>query len=174
MAALPLGILRQIGIALEFIVAPAFAAGVVRPFGRVRGRCIGTVELIRPNQRVAGGEEGSGLRVTNNATASWERQDRKECAKEYERWSRFSHPKQHRVKSAPLRKIQRALERALLLVALLLKLDDSVEKSFGARRASRNVNINGNDLVAALHDSVVVQGAAGRSATAHVNAPLGP
>src|SRR5260370_40350887 len=123
MAALHLGILRQIGIALEFIVAPAFAAGVVRPFGRVRGRSIGTVELIRPNQRVAGGEQWSRLRVTNNATASWQRQDRKARAKECARWARFSHPKQQRVKSAPLRKIQRALERALLMVNLLLRLE---------------------------------------------------
>src|SRR5260221_12017217 len=47
-ATLHLSILRKVCIALEFIVAPAVATGVVSPFGRVGSSTIG-VELIAPD-----------------------------------------------------------------------------------------------------------------------------
>jgi len=73
----------------------------------------------------------------------------------------------------PLRKIQCALERTLLIVDLLLKLEDRVENGFGARRAARDVYVNGNNLIAALHDSVIIEDAAGGSTSAHGDDPLG-
>src|SRR6266852_1997638 len=48
-ATLHLSILRKVCIALEFIVAPAVATGVVGPFGRVGSSAIGAVELIAPD-----------------------------------------------------------------------------------------------------------------------------
>src|SRR5216683_470720 len=69
--------------------------------------------------------------------------------------------------------IQRALEGAFFAVNLLLKLENGVEKRFGARRAAGNVNVDGNDLIAALHDGVIVEDAAGGCASAHGNDPLG-
>src|SRR6266566_1008144 len=69
--------------------------------------------------------------------------------------------------------IQHALEGAFFAVNLLLKLENGVEKRFGARRAAGNVNVDGNDLIAALHDGVIVEDAAGGGASAHGNDPLG-
>src|SRR5260370_26428199 len=79
----------------------------------------------------------------------------------------------HSLNSVPLGEIKCALEGTLFIVDLLLELEDGVENSFGARRAARHVNIDGNDLVAALHDGVIVEDAAGRSASAHGDDPLG-
>src|SRR5258708_21357292 len=70
-------------------------------------------------------------------------------------------------------KIQSALEGALLVVDFFLKLKDRVEKSFWTRRAAGNVTINGNDLIAALDDGVIVEDAAGSGASAHGDNPLG-
>src|SRR5216683_4141034 len=69
--------------------------------------------------------------------------------------------------------IQHALEGAFFAVNLLLELENGVEKRFGARRAAGNVNVDGNDLIAALHDGVIVEDAAGGCASAHGNDPLG-
>src|SRR2546426_12538572 len=69
--------------------------------------------------------------------------------------------------------IQHALEGAFFAVNLLLKLENGVEKRFGARRAAGNVNVDGNDLIAALHDGVIVEDAAGGGASAHGDDPLG-
>jgi len=73
----------------------------------------------------------------------------------------------------PLRKIQCALERTLLIIDLLLKLEDGVENGFGARRASGDVDVNGNDLVAALHNGVIIENPARSRASAHRDDPLG-
>src|SRR5258708_7323630 len=70
-------------------------------------------------------------------------------------------------------KIQSALEGALLVVDFFLKLEDGVKKGFWTRRAAGNVNINGNDLIAALDDGVIVENAAGSGASAHGDNPLG-
>src|SRR5260370_1119507 len=70
-------------------------------------------------------------------------------------------------------KIQSALEGALLVVDFFLKLEDGVKKGFWTRRAAGNVNINGNDLIAALDDGVIVEDAAGSGASAHGDNPLG-
>src|SRR5260370_15544571 len=48
---------------------------------------------------------------------------------------------------------------ALLVVDFFLKLEDGVKKGFWTRRAAGNVNINGNDLIAALDDGVIVEDA---------------
>jgi hypothetical protein len=69
--------------------------------------------------------------------------------------------------------IEGALEGALFGVDLFLELENGVENRFRARRTAGNVNIDRNDLVAALEDSVVVENAAGSSTSAHGNDPLG-
>jgi hypothetical protein len=48
-----LSVLRQIGVALQFVVAPAFAAGVVHPFGRIGRGAISAVEFVAPDERPA-------------------------------------------------------------------------------------------------------------------------
>src|SRR5215470_4234353 len=53
-AALNLSVLQAVGVALEFIVAPAFAAGVVGPLGRIGSRLVGSVEFVGPNKSPAG------------------------------------------------------------------------------------------------------------------------
>jgi hypothetical protein len=68
-AALQLSVLRQIGVALEFIVAPALAAGVVRPFGGIRGRTIGAAEFVAPDKLVT----RRGRRLKGRAAATTER-----------------------------------------------------------------------------------------------------
>src|SRR5947207_8064409 len=70
-AALQLRILRQIGIALEFVVAPALATGIVGPLGGIRGRAIGAVELIAPDELEASG----GRRLKHRAGAAAQRED---------------------------------------------------------------------------------------------------
>src|SRR6266481_2033110 len=66
-----------------------------------------------------------------------------------------------------------ALEGTLLAVDFLLELKDGEEKSFGARRAAGDVDVDGNDLIAALDDGVIVEDAAGSGASAHGDDPLG-
>jgi len=70
-------------------------------------------------------------------------------------------------------KIQRALEGTLLIVDLLLELKNGVENGFGARRAAGDVDVDGDDLIAALHDGVIIEDAAGSGASAHRDDPLG-
>src|SRR5260370_5838032 len=70
-------------------------------------------------------------------------------------------------------KIQGAPEGTLLIVNLLLELKNRVEDGFGARRAAGDVGINGDDLIAALHDGVIIEDAAGSGASAHGDDPLG-
>src|SRR5262249_45093867 len=72
-----------------------------------------------------------------------------------------------------LREIQGTLERALFAVDLLLELEDRVEQRFGTRWAAGNVNVDRDDLIAALHDGVVVENASGRGTCAHGDNPLG-
>src|ERR1700681_3829425 len=45
---------------------------------------------------------------------------------------------------------------------LLLQLDDRVEQAFGPRRAARQIDVDRDDLVDALHDRVVVEHAPAR------------
>jgi len=75
--------------------------------------------------------------------------------------------KQHRLKSVLLGEIQCALEGALFVVDFLLQLENGVENGLGTWRAAGNVDIDGNHLVAALDDGVVIEHAAGRRARAH-------
>src|SRR6266705_742881 len=69
--------------------------------------------------------------------------------------------------------IHGALERASLGVDFPLELEDGVKKRFGTRRAAGNVNINGDHLVAALDNGIIVENAAGSGASAHGDNPLG-
>src|SRR5262245_7632444 len=50
----------------------------------------------------------------------------------------------------------------LHLVDLLLELDDAVNERFGSRRAAGHEDIDGNDLIDALHERVVIEHAADR------------
>src|SRR5262249_45431793 len=72
-----------------------------------------------------------------------------------------------------LREVQGALEGALFGVDLLLQLQNGIEQCLGPRRAPGNVYVDGQHLVAALHDRVVVEDAAGSRAGAHGDDPLG-
>src|SRR5580765_3934608 len=77
-----------------------------------------------------------------------------------------------RRKSVLLREIQCALEGALFVVDFLLQLENGVENGLGTWRTAGNVDIDGNHLVAALNDGVVIENAAGRRARAHGDDPL--
>src|SRR5438445_5108608 len=68
--------------------------------------------------------------------------------------------------------VEGALKRALFAVDLLLQLQNGIEQRFGTRRASGNVNVHRNDLIAALNDGVVIENAARCCASAHGNHPL--
>jgi len=69
--------------------------------------------------------------------------------------------------------IEGALEGALFSVDFFLELEDCIEDGFGAWRAAGDVDVHGDDLIAALHDGVVVEDAAGSGAGAHRDDPLG-
>jgi hypothetical protein len=69
--------------------------------------------------------------------------------------------------------VEGALEGAFFAVDFLLELEDGVEQSFGARWAAGDVNVDGEDLVAALDDGVIVEDAAAGGASAHGDDPLG-
>ena len=56
---------------------------------------------------------------------------------------------------------------------LLVEGQDGVEKGLGRRGAARGVDVDGDDLVDALDDGVIVEHAAGRGADAHGDDPLG-
>jgi hypothetical protein len=64
------------------------------------------------------------------------------------------------LKFVPLRKIQCTFEGAFFVVDFLLQLEDGVEDGFGPRGAARDVHIDGNHLVATLHDGVIIEDAA--------------
>jgi hypothetical protein len=72
-----------------------------------------------------------------------------------------------------LREIEGAFEGTLFVIDFFLELEDSVEDSFGARRAAGDVDVHRKNLIAALHDGVVVEYAAGSGAGTHRNYPLG-
>src|SRR5262245_19411503 len=55
---------------------------------------------------------------------------------------------------------------------LLLKLDDGIENGLGSRRATRNVNINRDDLVDTLHHVICAIETAACRARPHRNDPL--
>src|SRR5215510_9799626 len=57
--------------------------------------------------------------------------------------------------------------RQPLLIDLPLELDDAVDERLGPRRAAGHEHVDGHDLIDALHERVVVEHAADRSAGAH-------
>ena len=61
--------------------------------------------------------------------------------------------------------VEGALEGTFFGLDLLLQLKNSVENRFRARRTAGNVDVDGDDLVAALNDGVVVEDSAGRGAS---------
>jgi len=66
------------------------------------------------------------------------------------------------------------VEEILAPVDLLLQLKNAVEQSFGGRRASRDVDVHGDDPVAPPHNGVgVVVVPAAIGAAAHRNNPAG-
>src|SRR5690242_3114378 len=72
-----------------------------------------------------------------------------------------------------LNEIQGALKGALLVLNLFLELENCVEQGFRARRAAGDVNVHRDDLIATLHDGVVVENAARSGAGPHGNDPFG-
>src|SRR5258708_3498557 len=78
----------------------------------------------------------------------------------------------HKKRQAGSGEVQCALEGAFFAVDLFLELQDGVEKGFRPGRTAGNVNVHGDDLVAALHDGVIIENAAGGRARAHGNDPL--
>ena len=72
-----------------------------------------------------------------------------------------------------LGEVEGALKGTLFGFDFLLELENGVKNSFGARRAAGNVDVDGDDLIAALDDSVIVEDAAGSGARAHGDDPLG-
>ena len=50
--ALDLGVLSQVGVTLEFLVAPALSARIVIPFGGIWSGTIGAIELIAPDEGI--------------------------------------------------------------------------------------------------------------------------
>src|SRR5208283_178269 len=69
--------------------------------------------------------------------------------------------------------IEGALEGALFGVDFFLELENGVEDGFGAGRAAGDVHVHGNDLIATLHDGVIIEDAAGSGAGSHGDDPLG-
>ena len=61
----------------------------------------------------------------------------------------------------------------LAVLDLVVQGQDGVHQRLGARRATRCVHVDGNDLVDALHECVVVEHAAAAGADAHGDDPLG-
>ena len=66
-----------------------------------------------------------------------------------------------------------AVDAEGFLADLLTQDEDSVDEGLGAGRAAGQVNVDGDDVVAALDDGVVVEDAAGGRARAHGDDPLG-
>jgi len=61
-------------------------------------------------------------------------------------------------------KIQRALEGTLLIVDLLLELKNGVGERLRDARGQPGRRRRGDDLIAALHDGVIIEDAAGSGA----------
>jgi hypothetical protein len=72
-----------------------------------------------------------------------------------------------------LGEVEGALEGAFFGFDFFLELEDAEKDCFRTRRATGDVNVHGDDLVAALHDGVVVKDTAGGSAGSHGDDPLG-
>ncbi len=53
--------------------------------------------------------------------------------------------------------VQSALNRSALRLNLLLEESDRVDQLLGTRRASGNIDIDGNNLVHTLHQRVVIE-----------------
>jgi hypothetical protein len=66
----------------------------------------------------------------------------------------------------------RAVGAELGVLDLVVELEDRVHEHLGARRAAGQVDVDGHDVVDALHDRVVVEHAAGAGAHAHRDDPL--
>ena len=72
---------------------------------------------------------------------------------------------QRRVRAAssqpqPLGEIQGLLDRAAFFLNFFLKQCDGVNQLFRTGRAPRNIDIDGDDLVDALHQRVILEDAA--------------
>src|SRR5512145_2201767 len=67
----------------------------------------------------------------------------------------------------------RRLRERPLFVDLALQLDDAVDERFRPWRAAWYEHVDGHDLVHTLHDCVVVEDAANRSAGSHGDHVLG-
>jgi hypothetical protein len=72
-----------------------------------------------------------------------------------------------------LREVESALEGTFFGLDFFLELQNAEEHGFGAWRAAWDVNVHRDDLVATLHDGIVVEDAAGGGAGSHGNDPLG-
>jgi hypothetical protein len=68
--------------------------------------------------------------------------------------------------------VEGALERTLFGIDLFLELENGEKNGLGARRATGNVDVDRNDLIAALINGVVIEDAAGGSAGTHGDDPL--
>src|SRR5580700_4733794 len=68
--------------------------------------------------------------------------------------------------------VQGALDCAALFLDLFLEESDGVNQLLRTRRAARNIYIDGNNLVYALHQSVIVEHAARGRAGSHRDHPL--
>src|SRR5271163_2198315 len=71
-----------------------------------------------------------------------------------------------------LGQIQGFLDGPAFVLDFFLQQGDGVDELFGARRTSRNINIDGDDLVDALHQCVVLENAARGGTGSHGNYPL--
>src|SRR5450755_80424 len=69
--------------------------------------------------------------------------------------------------------IQRALDRATLFLNLFLQQSDGVNQLLRPRRATRNVDVDGDHLIYTLHQSVIVEHPTRRRAGSHRDHPLG-
>src|SRR5215467_8989951 len=160
-AALDVSVLQAVGVALEFIVAPAFAAQVVSPLLGIRRRTVWTVEFVGPDEGPAGRRwlRRGRHRINGHVTTADEKRDEQQY-QDPRQCDGFGHgPQGHRLKSVLLREIQGALKRALFVLDLFLKLENGVKQRLGPGRAAGHVNVHGNYLIAALHDSVVIEDA---------------
>lgn len=72
-----------------------------------------------------------------------------------------------------LGEVEGALEGALFGLDLFLQLENAVKNHFRPRWATGNVDVDGNNLIASLNNSVIVEDAAGSGARSHGDDPLG-
>ena len=63
--------------------------------------------------------------------------------------------------------------REVSVADLFVQRDDGVDQRFRTRRATRRVHVDGDDLIDALHDGVVVEHATGACTDPHGDDPLG-